>query len=252
MAYGDDKRVRNRIEEQRGLAQNNLTNLRTRTVDQQYPMFFDNYRNAVNQQAGERSNIFKGYGEFAKTGGFSPLDTANIRARSMAPNRGIFDAARRGINRFGGPARTAALSRLSRDTGQQMSDTATAAEANIAQMRQQGRLAGIGGMANMYSATPGLVNMYGNQLQQNTQQQLGIEGLQNQFSLGLINAQQQAAQLPGKWEGIMGRINDVVDLGSKVASAGMNVPWGGGKGMGSVYTPPNILQQHYPRPPAGY
>lgn len=94
-----------------------------------------------------------GFSEFAKTGGFSPTDLANIRARAVSPVRAVYSNAQREVNRQrslqGGysPGFGTLQARMAREQGQGVSDAATGAEANIAQMVQQGKLAGLHGLA---------------------------------------------------------------------------------------------------------
>src|SRR5437773_5397071 len=40
-----------------------------------------------------------GFSEFSKTGGFSPEDLANIRARALSPVRAVYSNAQREVNR---------------------------------------------------------------------------------------------------------------------------------------------------------
>src|SRR5262245_40114562 len=105
MAKGDDKRARNAIDYQGGLAQNNLNNVRGR-IEAQYPMHYGQYSNAVDRQLAHYDTLRDDFANMAKTGGFSPQDLANMRSRGMAPNRAIYENARRNIERFGGPSRT--------------------------------------------------------------------------------------------------------------------------------------------------
>lgn len=231
MAMGDEKRARNRIDQQRTLAQDTLDRYGTRIQDR-YNEAVPDYNNALNQARGDYSNIMGQYGGFARTGGFSPMDIANMRGRAMAPSRGIFDAAQRDINRLGGPGRTAALSRLQRGTGQQMSDAATATEANIAQLRQQGRLSGLQGMSNMFGATPGMANMLRDQVNQTTSAMGHQAGLQNQLGLGLANAQISAAQIPGTFENWLNRGQQIGNIaGSFAGIPGINNLFKRGGGM---------------------
>ena len=93
-----------------------------------------------------------GYSEFAKTGGFSPTDLGNIRARALSPVRAVYANAQRNVNRQrslqGGysPGFGALTARMSREQGQETSDAATNAEAGISEMVQKGRLAGLAGL----------------------------------------------------------------------------------------------------------
>lgn len=226
MAFGDDSRARNRIDYEKNLAQNNLDNLRTRTVEQAYPQFWNSYVDATNRQVGDYNRMMGGYDQFAKTGGFTPQGIAAIRSRSTAPIRGIYQNAQRNLARNrtlqGGysPGYQASLSRLQRDTGQQMSDVTTNAEANIAQMVQQGKLAGLAGGSQLYGTQPGQVQTFGNQLLTNMGQQVDIENLQGRLGLGTMDAQIRAGQLPGRWEHAMGRIGDIANIGKAVIN-----PW---------------------------
>ena len=106
---------------------------------------------------------------------------------------------------------------------QGISDANVNAEGMIAGMRNTGRLAGLAGGSNLYSATPGAANLYGSQALSSTGQRLQGQGLQNQLSLGTMGAQIDAARLPGKWENTVGRIKDVFDIGSK--AGGAIYPW---------------------------
>lgn len=104
----------------------------------------------------EHGRIMSGYENFAKTGGMSPQDEANMRARSMSPIRSIYSGARRDVNRQsalqGGysPNKTAALAKMAREQSQAGAEATTDVEAELGNMRRQGQLAGLGGMAQTY------------------------------------------------------------------------------------------------------
>lgn len=95
---------------------------------------------------------FAGFTDFSKTGGFSPADLANIRARAVSPVRAVYANAQQNVNRQrslqGGysPGMGVLQARMAREQGQTTSDAATGAEASIAEMVQQGKLAGLQGM----------------------------------------------------------------------------------------------------------
>jgi hypothetical protein len=104
------------------------------------------------------SDPFKSYGgfeEFSRTGGFSEGDIANMRARGVSPVRAAYANAEREIGRQralqGGyaPNAIAAQVKMAREQGQSAADAIQNVEAGIAQQRQQGRLAGLGGMSNI-------------------------------------------------------------------------------------------------------
>jgi hypothetical protein len=94
-----------------------------------------------------------GFGQFAQTGGFSPEDLANIRARAVSPVRATYANAQREVNRQraiqGGysPGFGVLQARMAREQGQGISDAAEGAEADIAKMVQSGKLAGLQGLA---------------------------------------------------------------------------------------------------------
>ena len=104
---------------------------------------------------------FAGFQNFAQTGGFSPTDLANIRARAVSPVRAVYANAQQNVNRQralqGGysPGFGVLQSRMAREQGQQTSDAAIGAESNIAEMVQQGKLAGLQGMASTEGTTSG-------------------------------------------------------------------------------------------------
>lgn len=96
---------------------------------------------------------FAGFQDFAKSGGFSADDLANIRARALSPVRAVYANAQQNVNRQralqGGysPGFGVLQARMAREQGQATSDAATNAEAGIAEMVQRGKLAGLQGMA---------------------------------------------------------------------------------------------------------
>jgi len=133
--------------EQRGIYSNLANNGGGYTWD---PMF-----------RGAMQNAIGGYQNFADTGGFSDQDLTNIRARSIAPIRGMYSNAQNELARsrsLGGasPNYAAALARMTREQGNLGADAATNAEAGIAQMVQQGKLAGLGGLSSTGAAGQGL------------------------------------------------------------------------------------------------
>lgn len=104
---------------------------------------------------------FAGFQDFSKSGGFSPGDLANIRARAVSPVRAAYAQAQQGVNRQsalqGGysPGKGVLQARMAREQGSAASDAATNAEASIAEMVQQGKLSGLQGMAGTEARTSG-------------------------------------------------------------------------------------------------
>ena len=235
MAKGDDSRARNQITAQGGLAQNNLNNLRSDTIIPQNQTMWNNYQNAVNQGWGDYNGMMQGYqqylrdnpyGEFMKNGGIGASDAADLRARAIAPTRAIYANAQNEINRnarlnpVSAVNKNAALAQAARGMSSGMSDAVTNANADLAQMRLQGKEFGTSGevnralairdaMSKLYGTTPGMVNTFGNQVLQSTNQQLDLAKLQNELGLGIMGAQNQASQIPGKMDKSLGWASDI-------------------------------------------
>jgi hypothetical protein len=182
---------------------------------------------ALGTAMGQQANVMGRYANFADTGGFSPEDLSNIRARALSPQRAVYANAFANLNRQkaiqGGyaPGYQTAVGRMAREQGQGISDAATGAESNIAQMVQQGKLSGMGGMANMYGATPGMANMLGNQALDQGQQQLGQQASGNQMT------QTQLDKANAGRGGVMRTIGGVAKIGAAVAGA----PYTGGQSL---------------------
>lgn len=120
-----------------------------------------NYSSTTNSWESGAPISFSGFQDFAKTGGFSAADLANIRARAVSPVRAVYANAQQNVNRQralqGGysPGFGVLQARMAREQGQGISNAATDAEAAIAQMVQQGKLAGLQGMAGTEGRTSG-------------------------------------------------------------------------------------------------
>lgn len=106
-------------------------------------------------KASDPFESYKGYQEFGKTGGYSPQDIADLRARGTAPVRAAYGNAERAVQQQrslqGGysPNAIAAQVKMAREQGQGMADAMQNVDAGIVQARNQGRLAGYGGMAGI-------------------------------------------------------------------------------------------------------
>lgn len=205
---------------------------------------------------------YGGYEEFSTTGGYSPTDIANMRARGVSPIRAAYANAQRGIGQQralqGGysPNAIATRAKMAREQGQSMADATQNVEAGLAEARNRGRLAGLSGMSgiegqrlaaqldagkfnaatlnaadetdqlnqlralqgmtSLYGTTPGMAQLFGNQLNTSigqganygiNQQQVDIEG----------------QKLPGAWDSAMGKIGDIMDIAG--AASTMAYPW---------------------------
>jgi len=99
-----------------------------------------------------------GYREFAETGGYSPTDIQELRARGISPIRAAYgntmmqlDRARALGGDAGAPNYIAALSRAQRELPEQLAEAMTGVNAQLAQDIRQGRLAGLAGITNVGS-----------------------------------------------------------------------------------------------------
>lgn len=109
---------------------------------------------------GIRDSAFNASNSFLSDGGLSEGDVGNLRARAATPIRAAYANAEREIGRNralqGGysPNANAALARMAREQGQATADAGQNAEAGIAQMRQQGKMAGLSAITSMYGNMP--------------------------------------------------------------------------------------------------
>ena len=195
-------------------------------------------------------NAIGGYGNFAETGGFSPQDVQNIRARMVSPIRGVYSQAQQGLEqarRLGGsPGYTAAAAKMARDQAYGLSDATTNAEAAIAQMIQQGKLAGLGGLSqtgeaargqnlgalsgqsNLYGTSPGLAREFGGQLLQGQQQDIASQQLQQQLANSIMGARQNWTEIPSNFQQGLGNVAGVAGLlGRGVTGLSGLGGWGG-------------------------
>jgi len=100
-------------------------------------------------------NSYEGFTDFSKTGGYSPADIANMRARGVGGVRSAYANAQqemsRGRSLQGGysPNMNASLVKMARERGQATADATQGVEAGLASERQKGRLAGLTGMSGI-------------------------------------------------------------------------------------------------------
>lgn len=93
----------------------------------------------------------------AQTGGYSPEDIANIRARGISPIRSIYSSANRNLKRQQGlsggysPNAAAGQAKLAREMSEQIGGAVTNVNANLAQNIAGNKMAG----ANSYAGTAG-------------------------------------------------------------------------------------------------
>ena len=194
---------------------------------------------------------YGGYQDFANTGGFTPQNIQDMRARSAAPMRAVYANAQDNLNRqralTGGysPNYAAASAKMARELGYGLADASTNTEASLADMIHKGKLEGLGGMTNIdqallgaqtqrlglanntlgqmgniYGTAPGQAQMYGNQMLNSSGQQLQAGGLQNDIMRNYLTGQNNVANTQGNTAAVLGNINSGLDIGSKAAKIG--------------------------------
>src|SRR3990172_930870 len=251
MAKGDKSRVRNTVNEQVGQAQNLQNNLRDTLVPQnqvfqnQYQQAsgeaMNDYRDIMNQyrqfqattpdrinaerlaysRTPEVESALRGYQGFADTGGFSPQAIQDMRARGVSPIRAAYANSQNELTRQralqGGysPNYTAALSKMTGQRAGMMSDAMQDINANLAQMQQQGRLAGLSGLSGTALSDSQMAN------------QMAMANAENQLRAGMFNSQnidpmrlnaiQGQAQLFGTQPGMAGMFgNQLLNSGNQL------------------------------------
>ncbi len=234
MAKNDDKRARGRIDQQYGLAQNHLDNLRNDQVVPQAQEMWNNYKTATDLGFKDYGNLMGGFENFQKTGGYSPQDVGMIRQRMTSPIRSIYANANREVDRgktLSGysPNYNASKAKMARESSYAIGDANNNAEASIAQLVNQGKQFGMSGGAQLYGQAPGMATAFGNQALGATKNWLDTQQLQNQLGLGTMNAQTEAGKLQGKWQQLYGNILNGI---STVSGAMKPINFGGGAGDG--------------------
>jgi hypothetical protein len=106
-----------------------------------------------------------GYRDFAKTGGYSPTDVQELRARGTAPIRAAYGSAMRGLDRSralggagGSPNYIAALSKANREQPGALADATTNVNAGLADSIRQGKQFGLGGITQTGATMGGLAS----------------------------------------------------------------------------------------------
>lgn len=138
-----------------------------------------------------------GYRNFAETGGYSPTDIQELRARGISPIRSAYSNSMMELNRArslggagGSPNYIAALSKMQRDVPEQMAGAMTGVNAQLADAIRQGKLSGLAGLTGIGSTMGGLASdESGRQLQ---------AGIANQGAD--LQAQGLNAQSLGDWQ----------------------------------------------------
>ena len=131
--------------------------------------------------SGGLDRALPGYEEFAKTGGISDADRANIRSRGAETGSAIFGNLRNEIARRGAvtggynPGGSASMARLAREQGIAAGKGARDTEMGISDAVRQGKLAGLGGMKEIGSLGYGGVSDIANTRQSILSQNVDAE-----------------------------------------------------------------------------
>jgi hypothetical protein len=190
-----------------------------------------------------------GYQNFADTGGFSPQDVQNIRARMIAPIRSIYSGANRDVDRQRrlqhgySPNYTAAKAKMAREQAYATSDATTNAEAQIAEMLRSGKLAGLSGLSQtglagrgqnlqslgtqtgLYSASPGLAGTFGNQALAASGQDIDIQRLRQALDQQKVANQLGVAGVPSDFQQLLGYGGEIMGLLGQGATAASGTDW---------------------------
>lgn len=230
MAKGDAQRLKNTIGEENQYLQNRGENLRFGAIEPEFNYNVQQRNDANLMDRGDYAGLMGGFKNFAETGGFSPEDISDFRARAAAPIRAGYQNALREVDRArainGGnmPGYAVLRARMARDQNQGMSDATINANAAIAQMVQQGKMAGLQGGTSLYGTTPARSNMFGNQVNQSVNNALALHGQdidRAKLRLGALAGASGGSRLQSITSGI-GQF--VKDVGEGVAGAA--APWG--------------------------
>lgn len=93
------------------------------------------------------------------------------------------------------------------------------ARLNAAQANQGNQLAGLSGMSNLYSATPGQASVFGNQLLNSGQNVLNLQQLQQQKGQQKIAGQGMVAGIPTGFQAALGNVGKIGDIAGDFATA---------------------------------
>lgn len=223
MAKGEADRTRNMLDTNSNRG-NDLYNNTNAFLGAQANQFQGDYGKARESDDAMRNSAMSGYQNFADTGGFSPTSLAAMRSRAVSPIRANYANAERniGLARTRGGTSAGAntlMSRMAREQGQAGADATTNAEAGIGQLVQQGKLAGLNGMTNLYGTTPGQTGLFSRNVLENANQGLQLTGMEYGRMQDLLNTQAELTKVPGTTQQVLGNIKTGTDIGANIFSA---------------------------------
>lgn len=169
-----------------------------------------------------------GYREFARTGGYSPTDIQELRARGVGPIRSAYGNTMMELNRAralggegGSPNYIAAASRAQRELPGQMADAMTGVNAQLAEAIRSGKLAGLAGISGIGSTMGGLSSEEANRIMQAALANQGADiQTQGMRSNALLSALGGQASLYGTTPGMTSMFGNQV-LNAYNTRAGM-------------------------------
>lgn len=137
-----------------------------------------------------------GYREFASTGGYSPTDIQELRARGISPIRAAYgntmmelDRARALGGGGGAPNYIAAASKAQRELPGQMADAMTTVNAGLADAIRQGRMFGLQGISGTGATMGGLSSQEAGRMLQAAMANQQAEQASNQMRLAALGGQ---------------------------------------------------------------
>ena len=228
----------------RGQQLNNRFNVAADRSEQDYGNMMGQYGSMLNRPASNQNfGAYGGYQNFADTGGYSGQDVQDLRQRAIDPLRGVYERAQSELSRNralqGGysPNFAAASTKMNRDLGHQVADTNVNVNASLADAIRQGKLAGLSGMTDidkarmqesianrgadistmgamnqLYSATPGQTNMYGNFVNDSNKDLQNTQNMSNDLYGRYLSGLNNMAQTPGDFQSVLGNIGGVTNL----------------------------------------
>jgi hypothetical protein len=141
-------------------------------------------KNPAEQQEsyGYLRNAASGYQNFADTGGYSPTDIQELRARGVSPIRSAYGNTMMELNRAralggagGSPNYIVAASKAQREMPGQMADALTGVNAQLAEDIRSGKLSGLAGLSGVGSTMGNLSSQDANRMLSAAQSNQGAD-----------------------------------------------------------------------------
>lgn len=195
---------------------------------------------------------YPGFEEFSRTGGYSDQDIQDLRARAIAPTRAVYQNAQANLDRNralqGGnsPNYAAATAKMARELSHSIGDANVNVNASLADQIRQGKLAGLSGMtgidssrvqenalnrqgdnqalagmSSLYSATPGMSNMFGSHMFQGSNDQMQTQQLRQALANAIVNGTIGMSGIPGNYQSALGNISGTLGVVGQAMSLGM-------------------------------